>query len=838
MITKKKKREELQYLRDEALDAYMNRPDFQYDANGDALYRHYKDRYTQLGKRAMQDTMRQATVLTGGYGSSYAQNVGQQAYNSYMQQLGDVVPELYQLAYDRYRDKGDRLYKAYQSWSQLEQQAAQQEQWEREYELEERKRQDANREFQLEQERKNSQTQTSQTQTAAYQPDYWASLAAYHKLGQNNSTAAVDTTAAEPAYDNGKVSEGNVKTMQRVLGLPETGKWTDLERTGAGGLSADDAWKDYQQGKLQNRKSVGLGDQGLANGNVKAMERMLGLKEDGYWSEEDKQAAGGLSEANAWDAYQRGLLRKRNTQVNNKVLTEGDIKSMERVLGLTEDGVWSEEDQKATKGFSAATAWEAYQSGSLQRWKYKGLFEQGLSDGTDKEKKESEKTAKETQFQVKGVSEGAAWEKKYSGMTYSELRNAINNLEDGSEKDWVITNVLGLTTQLDYTKALQKTKGELGYAMALQDEYQRLTKRLRVIDPGSEEAKKLITRKAEIYSQFGDLDDYIDRLNTDVWWMERDAKYKFIEQNQDFAELSKEDPHSMGWLYTTVNEPTKARRWETAAYIHGLAPLYDALNYDNLHYMEDEERAIFNYLYAKEGKDAAKEYLDYLQYELNKRSADFWNEGATDLTQKNAFTRTAASLLSTPVALMGSNGLGDATVQKFMSDVAGKYKPIDYNRDAMLPAQLQSTIRDTMEQDIEDATGVIDFDDEKYPMLSWMLDGKSLGDLYQLAMDILDSAAVDGLSLIHPAVREVATAVSSDSIGTKAMLDAVEKGATDEQALTTGILRGLLEMVLAKANVGELLKIDKEIMRKVVDLALSKGLDGVFDNLEFRKKQE
>ena len=254
MITKKKSRKELQLLSQEALDAYMNRPDFRYDANGDALYRHYKDRYTELGKTAMQDTMGQATALTGGYGSSYAQNVGQQAYQSYLSKADDVIPALYQLAYDRYRDKGDRLYKTYQSWAELEQQAAQQEQWEREYELEERKRQDANREFQLEQERKNSQTQT-----ATYQPDHWASLAAYHKLGQNNSTAAVDTTAAEPAYDNGKVSEGNIKTMQRVLGLPETGKWTDEDRTGAGGLSADDAWKDYQQGKLQNRKSVGLG---------------------------------------------------------------------------------------------------------------------------------------------------------------------------------------------------------------------------------------------------------------------------------------------------------------------------------------------------------------------------------------------------------------------------------------------------------------------------------------------------------------------------------------------------------------------------------------------------
>ena len=133
MNTQKRNRQQLQLLRDEALNAYLNREDFRYDLDGDALYQQYKDRYMEMGKTAMEDTMGQAAALTGGYGSSYAQNVGHQAYNRYMQQLGDVVPELYQLAYDRYRDKGDRLYKTYQSWSELEQEAVKEEQWEREY---------------------------------------------------------------------------------------------------------------------------------------------------------------------------------------------------------------------------------------------------------------------------------------------------------------------------------------------------------------------------------------------------------------------------------------------------------------------------------------------------------------------------------------------------------------------------------------------------------------------------------------------------------------------------------------------------------------------------------
>lgn len=93
----------------DALSKLQNREKFKYDLNGDALYQQYKDRYVQQGKQAMQDTMGQAAALTGGYGSTYSQSAGQQQYNAYLQSLNDVVPELYQMALDRYNAEGDDL---------------------------------------------------------------------------------------------------------------------------------------------------------------------------------------------------------------------------------------------------------------------------------------------------------------------------------------------------------------------------------------------------------------------------------------------------------------------------------------------------------------------------------------------------------------------------------------------------------------------------------------------------------------------------------------------------------------------------------------------------------
>ena len=95
------------------LNEYLNREKFSYDVNGDALYKQYADKFKLGGRMAMLDTMGQASAMTGGYGNSYAQSVGQQAYQGYMQQLNDVIPELYSLAYGMYNDEGERMLNEY-----------------------------------------------------------------------------------------------------------------------------------------------------------------------------------------------------------------------------------------------------------------------------------------------------------------------------------------------------------------------------------------------------------------------------------------------------------------------------------------------------------------------------------------------------------------------------------------------------------------------------------------------------------------------------------------------------------------------------------------------------
>ena len=89
----------------------QNREEFSYDVDSDMLFQQYLSSMMQTGQTAMQDTIGQASALTGGYGSSYGTSAGNQAYNQYIQGAYDNLPEYYQMALQTYQMEGDEMYK-------------------------------------------------------------------------------------------------------------------------------------------------------------------------------------------------------------------------------------------------------------------------------------------------------------------------------------------------------------------------------------------------------------------------------------------------------------------------------------------------------------------------------------------------------------------------------------------------------------------------------------------------------------------------------------------------------------------------------------------------------
>ena len=94
---------------DALIKEYQNREKFSYDMNTDPLFQQMLASSMNSGKMAMQDTIGQAAALTGGYGNTYGQAVGNAAYNQYITEAYENLPDYYNLALDAYNMEGEQM---------------------------------------------------------------------------------------------------------------------------------------------------------------------------------------------------------------------------------------------------------------------------------------------------------------------------------------------------------------------------------------------------------------------------------------------------------------------------------------------------------------------------------------------------------------------------------------------------------------------------------------------------------------------------------------------------------------------------------------------------------
>ena len=283
---------------DELMNSIMNRDKFSYNFNEDALYQQYKDKFIQQGKMAMGDAIGQASAMTGGYGNSYAQSVGQQMYQKELQNLNDVIPELYQMALDKYNMEGQDLYNQYGMVMDREnldysryRDTVSDYLTERDYLA---GRYDSERDYDYSKyvddrnfdygkysdDRSLAYDKYATDKSLAYQEyrnaiedDFKKEQFDYQKdrdrISDEQWQKQYDLTASEYAadrvesnaknyyetegklgYDNGSLSDAQIKEMQKALGITVDGKWGPGSTEAADGLTADQAWKAYQDGKL------------------------------------------------------------------------------------------------------------------------------------------------------------------------------------------------------------------------------------------------------------------------------------------------------------------------------------------------------------------------------------------------------------------------------------------------------------------------------------------------------------------------------------------------------------------------------------------------------------
>lgn len=236
-----------QGLLDEARDKWMNRPDFQYDMEKDPFYQQYRDQYINQGQLAMLDTMGQAAALTGGYGSTYAQSAGQQAYQAYLQRLNEIAPELYGAAYDRYSAEGNELYQKLALLDAQRQQAY----GEHQDNLDEwyTYLRDLNSNVQYEQQME-YQRERDAIEDAKWQQEYNLSQAKLY----GDPGVYVNGDPYTAIAGSGSLDQEKIRMIQWSMGLDTTGVWNQETAEATGYKNSNDAYKAWVNGEIVNGK--------------------------------------------------------------------------------------------------------------------------------------------------------------------------------------------------------------------------------------------------------------------------------------------------------------------------------------------------------------------------------------------------------------------------------------------------------------------------------------------------------------------------------------------------------------------------------------------------------
>lgn len=337
---------------------------------------------------------------------------------------------------------------------------------------------------------------------------------------------------------------------------------------------------------------------------------------------------------------------------------------------------------------------------------------------------------------------------------------------------------------------------------------------MKVVQPQDENA---------IAQEIKTLKDQKEQLNNAL----KRVEYAQIPKAEDFEEFakyvpSKDDESKMGFWekmgsrltgggydrdYEYINDENGARA-EIKSYISNMrsdspslwedgSSSQERAGYD---FITDDEVKIYNYIYAKQGKQAAKDYLDTLDLTARAREDDRikWEQMANE----------------------------NAPLASTLSVLAGQYKPagyiesvkdyitgqgIDPNSHYNRYSKAQSTVRETVSKNIEDSVEGV-----------W---GKVGSFGYQTGMSMADFM----LSLIAGGGNQSFTlAVMGSGAAADTVISAKEKGLDDTRAFALGTLAGAAEVVFEKVSLDHLFKIKSKagIASKILDVLSQAGVEG------------
>ena len=290
------------------------------------------------------------------------------------------------------------------------------------------------------------------------------------------------------------------------------------------------------------------------------------------------------------------------------------------------------------------------------------------------------------------------------------------------------------------------------------------------------------------------------------WMLERQAKEKAdsflsLKNNADFKQTAAERKAGLldsdfKYINNIDNERSKAK------VARGLNAGISGARFDNLEQLTAEETEIYNYLHNTQGNRAAKEYLDYLEPDLNARRAKKDSARAKAFAKEHPHLSDVFSVLEAPARAVGS-------AAAVIDDIAGAAngKKVDVNSVYRAGSNAVGAAREVTNKQWEDKINV------NLPVignLGSFLHGAVLSGL-DSAMMMLTGGAVGG-ALGKTAQGAEAIAKAVVSVGLSSELASSEivankaKGYSDLRAVGLGLANGLTEALSEKFSLDVIMK--------------------------------
>ena len=245
------------------------------------------------------------------------------------------------------------------------------------------------------------------------------------------------------------------------------------------------------------------------------------------------------------------------------------------------------------------------------------------------------------------------------------------------------------------------------------------------------------------------------------------------------------------------NATTEAQRQQKMGYSTWDTEKYQA--------MSDDEAEIYNRLVKNGHEKEAQEFLDALDSTLNYRVTKARTDKAREAAQDGFIGGAAASAGSTLLNLLGTGVQAElAAIRAMRNDEA-----IDPYAEEMYGRNLSSTLRGTVSEEVGNWAATLPTVDTRLGAQSGKFKAMSSEQQAESNRKITEFLYNTGMSMVDMiAMSPMGTAGMSLIMGTNAaadsLIDAKNRGLSDEQAMTISIISGAAEVIAEKYSLDRL----------------------------------